>query len=87
MRRQPSPQPSALRQWAVRLAPWAAIALYVGIAAYRIRFPGTEYDEALYVNAARGGVDNVTFMTKTFYGFPVLLMPYIGALKAYIFYP
>ncbi|HSW98357.1 MAG TPA: hypothetical protein VLF71_00815, partial [Candidatus Saccharimonadales bacterium] len=25
--------------------------------------------------------------TKTFYGFPVLLMPYIGALKAYIFYP
>ncbi|HSW98845.1 MAG TPA: glycosyltransferase family 39 protein [Candidatus Saccharimonadales bacterium] len=63
------------------------IALYVVVAGIRLGLPGVHYDEALYVNAARGGVDNVTFMTKTFYGFPVLLMPYIGALKAYIFYP
>ncbi|HEX7964074.1 MAG TPA: glycosyltransferase family 39 protein, partial [Candidatus Saccharimonadales bacterium] len=63
------------------------IAIYVAGASIRLGLPGVHYDEALYVNAARGGTDSVTFMTRTFHGFPVLLMPYIGALKAYIFYP
>ena len=63
------------------------ILAYVVIASYKLHFPGPQYDETLYLNGALGGVDKVTFLTKTFHGLPVLLMPYIGALKAWIFYP
>ena len=68
-------------------APFAIIGLFIGIAALRLNFPAVHYDEALYVNAALGGVDNTTFMTKTVGPFPVLLMPYIGALKSYLYMP
>jgi hypothetical protein len=68
-------------------SPFIVILGYILIASYRISYPGVQYDESLYLNAAQGGVDKVTFMTKTFHGIPVLMMPYIGALKAYIFYP
>lgn len=79
--------PHTKLQWFILLAPLIIILLYVLIASYRLRFPGVQYDEALYVNAALGGVDQTTFLTKTFHGLPVLLMPYIGALKSYIFFP
>ncbi len=67
--------------------PLFPILAYVTIAFLKINYPGSMYDESLHLNAARGMVDSTTFITKTFHGIPVLLMPYIGALKAYIFYP
>lgn len=57
------------------------------IANYKLSSPGVQYDELLFVNAASGvNIDN-TFIYKDIQGFPVLLMPYIGALKSYIYYP
>src|SRR5258708_2952812 len=79
--------PKKVRERLLFFAPFIIIFTYVLVSSYKIRFPGTQYDEALYLNAAHGGVDQITFMTKTFHGFPVLLMPYIGALKAYLFFP
>jgi len=63
------------------------ICIYIAIAVWKIRYPGTQYDEALYVNAALGGIDKTTFMTRVFHKVPILLMPYIGALKSYIYFP
>jgi hypothetical protein len=57
------------------------------IASVKLNFPAVHYDEALYVNAALGGIDQTTFMTKSFGPIPILLMPYIGALKSYLYYP
>ncbi|MFO0704778.1 MAG: glycosyltransferase family 39 protein [Candidatus Andersenbacteria bacterium] len=57
--------------------------LYVGLAVVRLRYPGLHFDELLHVNAALGGLDN-TFIYKTLFGVPFLLMPYIGALKAWL---
>jgi hypothetical protein len=51
-----------------------------------IREPGLYYDEVLFVNAALGGI-NSSFIYKKFLEIPIMLMPYIGALKAYIYYP
>jgi len=47
--------------------------------------PGCHYDELLFGNAALGVVDPHSFLYRTIAGVPVLLMPYVGALKAYIF--
>lgn len=54
------------------------------------RFPGLQYDETLFVNAAtRGGAGSLSadFVVKRFHGIPVLLMDYIGALKSWIYTP
>ncbi|MFQ5452434.1 MAG: glycosyltransferase family 39 protein, partial [Candidatus Paceibacterota bacterium] len=48
--------------------------------------PGVQFDEVLHVNAALGGLDG-SFIYKSIFDVPVLLMPYIGALKAYITAP
>jgi 4-amino-4-deoxy-L-arabinose transferase-like glycosyltransferase len=64
----------------------AATATFVLIAAYRIHLPGLYYDEVLFVNAAEGGSQD-NFIYKRVGGVPVMLMPYIGALKAWLYYP
>jgi hypothetical protein len=53
----------------------------------RLSRPGCQYDELLFGNAALGVVDPHSFLHRTVVGVPVLLMPYIGALKAYLYYP
>jgi 4-amino-4-deoxy-L-arabinose transferase-like glycosyltransferase len=62
--------------------------LYVVLAISKISSPGVHYDELLFVNAALGEdrVDQ-SFIRQEIAGIPVLLMPYIGALKSYIYYP
>jgi len=60
--------------------------LFIAIAIPYIERPGVQYDEILYGNAALGNLDG-TFVRKDIFGFPVLLMTYIGALKAYFYYP
>ena len=55
-----------------------------------IRLLGLHYDEVLFVNAATEGFlnpDNSLFVRRRLFGIPVLLMDYIGALKAWIYVP
>lgn len=62
------------------------ILVYVAISSTLIHLPGVQFDEVLHVNAALGGLDG-SFIYKSIFDVPVLLMPYIGALKAYITAP
>ena len=64
----------------------ATISYFLIISLYRIKSPGLHYDEVLFVNAALGG-NSEHFIHKRLFGFPLMLMPYIGALKAYIYNP
>src|SRR5688500_501081 len=56
------------------------------IACWKLNQPGLYYDEMLFVNGATGGRIDM-FINKRFMGIPVFLMDYIGALKAWIYYP
>lgn len=56
------------------------------LACWHIAQPGLYYDELLFVNAAVGGKSDL-FINRRVLGIPLLLMDYIGALKAWIFYP
>jgi 4-amino-4-deoxy-L-arabinose transferase-like glycosyltransferase len=50
--------------------------------------PGLQYDELLFVNAALGDPHAYHgFITSEALGVPTMLMPYIGALKAYFYTP
>lgn len=55
-----------------------------------LREPGLEYDEVLFANAALGNLDN-SFLRYVFHvgkwTVPIMLMPYIGALKAWLYTP
>jgi hypothetical protein len=72
-----------------RLPDWlafAAVCIFVFLAAYRIELPGLYYDEVNFVNAALGAPDN-TFIHVRVGPLPLLLGPYGGALKAWAYYP
>lgn len=56
------------------------------IACWNLNKPGLYYDEMLFVNAAVGGRGDI-FMRYKAAGIPILLMDYIGALKAWLYYP
>lgn len=82
-----SGRPSALS--VRRLPDWlafAAVCIFVFLAAYRIELPGLYYDELDFVNAALGGPDNA-FIHMRLGSLPLLLGPYEGALKAWGYYP
>jgi hypothetical protein len=64
----------------------AAACLFVLLATYRIQLPGLYYDEVNFVNAAQGGSDN-SFIYMRLGSLPVFIMPYLGALKAWIYAP
>jgi 4-amino-4-deoxy-L-arabinose transferase-like glycosyltransferase len=50
--------------------------------------PGLEYDELLYVNGALGVPHAFRgFIYSEAFGIPTMLMPYIGALKAWLYAP
>lgn len=66
---------------------FAPILLYLLIATWRLSEPGLYFDEVLFVNAALGCPHGELFVHKNWHGVPVMLMPYIGALKAWIYYP
>lgn len=69
-----------------RLLRFLPSVIFVLAAVPYIDRPGVQYDEILFGNAALGGLDD-SFIKKEIDGIPILLMPYIGALKAYLFYP
>jgi len=62
------------------------LTLYIIAAAAYIRHPGLHYDEMLFVNAALGAIDN-TFIVERIGSVPIYLCVYMGALKAYLYYP
>jgi len=50
--------------------------------------PGLQYDELLFVNAALGGTHPYhDFIYRESIGIPTMLMPYIGAVKAWLYAP
>lgn len=66
--------------------PLLLISVYIILSLIKLNYPGFQYDELLFGNAALGDFDG-TFVYKKIYKFPLMLMPYIGALKAYFYYP
>ncbi len=68
----------------------AALAIYLFFSLVYLNLPGLEYDETLFVNAALGNVDG-TFVDwhPIVLGkhIPLMLMSYIGALKAFLYSP
>jgi hypothetical protein len=62
------------------------LSVFLLIGLYNIDHPGLYYDEALFVNAATGGETDL-FVFRRIADIPVMLMPYIGALKAWLYYP
>ncbi|MDG2307681.1 MAG: glycosyltransferase family 39 protein [Candidatus Binatia bacterium] len=62
------------------------IATFLLVGVQGIGRPGLLYDEVLFVNASLGGL-NETFIHLRVWGVPVLLMAYIGALKAWLYAP
>src|SRR6266513_15455 len=64
----------------------AAACVFIFLASYRIELPGLYYDEVAFVNAAQGAPDN-TFIYKRLGPVPVLINPYLGALKAWLYAP
>ena len=70
----------------LRLAIGAALLVFVCIGGWNVVHPGLYYDEMLFVDAALGQPNNI-FRFINFGELPVMLMPYIGALKAWLYYP
>jgi len=66
--------------------PASLVFLYFLFTLVKIRFPGIQYDEILFGNVAVGGVDH-SFIFYKIGNFPFLLMAFIGALKAYLYFP
>ena len=64
----------------------AAACVFVFLAAYRIELPGLYYDELAFVNAALGAPDN-TFIHLRLGSLPILIFPYMGALKGWGYAP
>ena len=64
----------------------AAACAFVLVASHRIDLPGLYMDEVDFVNAARGGPDDTMIYTRLG-SVPLLIMPYLGALKAWIYAP
>jgi hypothetical protein len=76
-----------LDTWLPRLTLLVAGVYFAVMAGRWIASPGLQYDELLFVNAATGEPTNGMFVQRRVFGVPVLLMGYVGALKAYLYYP
>lgn len=74
-------------RWPSALILFLAAVYFVQAAGRWITSPGLQYDEVLFVNVATGEPINGLFVAKRILGVPIMLMGYIGALKAYLFYP
>jgi 4-amino-4-deoxy-L-arabinose transferase-like glycosyltransferase len=68
----------------------SAIAIYLLCSLLYLDRPGLYYDETFFVNVALGNEDG-SFIDLEVpigrYRIPVMLMPYIGALKSYFYFP
>ena len=64
----------------------AAAFVFIFLATYRLKLPGLYMDEVDFVNAAQGAHDN-TMIHMRLGRVPVLIMPYLGALKGWLYAP
>jgi hypothetical protein len=64
----------------------ATACVFILLGVYRIQFPGLYMDEVDFVNAAQGASDN-TMVHMRLGPVPLFIMPYLGALKAWIYVP
>ena len=62
------------------------LSLFISLSIYNLSYPALYYDEMLFVNASLGGTEDF-FIYKKFFDIPIYLMPYIGALKSWIYFP
>lgn len=63
-----------------------AACVFVFLAAYRINLPGLYFDELIFVDAAQGNPDTA-WIHMRLGSVPVFIIPYLGALKAWIYAP
>lgn len=59
-----------------------ALTYFAIMASRQIALPGLYNDEVVYVNPALGAA-----VARRVHGIPVMVMPYVGALKAYLYFP
>jgi hypothetical protein len=80
----PSPLITREKIWANWETPTllGLLSLYIALAGYKIHLPGLYYDEMLFVGPAAGERSYVKY-----FGLPLLIFPYIGALKSWIYTP
>src|SRR5512136_140878 len=72
------------RTWLFALA---AILFFLAAGILFLPYPGAQYDEVLF-SSALYGPPTVEFMVETPWGpIPTMLMTYLGALKAWLWYP
>lgn len=62
------------------------ILLYFLISIINPGVPGVNNDQLMFVNTATLNPDN-SFLWKSFKGVPIMIFPYIGALKSYLYMP
>jgi 4-amino-4-deoxy-L-arabinose transferase-like glycosyltransferase len=74
------------RRWLPGVLAIAAACVFILIATYRIELPGLYMDEVDFVNAAQGAPDN-TMIHMRLGSVPIFIMPYLGALKAWLYIP
>jgi 4-amino-4-deoxy-L-arabinose transferase-like glycosyltransferase len=84
-----SPSMRASKSWGLgeRLALFGLMLTFVGFASYRIHSPGLYYDELLFAPAAMGRHASFQAPYRSWLGIPLMVFPYIGALKAWIYAP
>ena len=75
-----------MERWWLPLFVGALLAVRVLLSVGDIRSPGLHHDETLFVNAAYHQ-EGVNFVTHRIGDLPAMVMPYIGALKSYLYYP
>src|SRR5215831_10138728 len=73
-------------RWLPQVLAMATACVFIFLGAYRIQFPGLYMDEVDFVNAAQGALDN-TMIHMRLGPVPLFIMPYLGALKAWIYAP
>lgn len=74
------------RRW-LMVAGLAAMGAFFALSVVDLQCPGLGYDEVMWANVALGGLDDSWISWKVG-KFPILLgLPYIGALKGYLYYP
>ena len=61
--------------------------LLITLSIYKLGYFGLDFDELLFVNAALGDLDGTTFISQKWHGLILMVFPYIGALKSWIYYP
>jgi 4-amino-4-deoxy-L-arabinose transferase-like glycosyltransferase len=79
---------SVLLRWGAGAVIALSTVLFVLAGCAGLSDPGLEYDELLFVNGALGDPYRYhDFIYQEVFGIPTMLMPYIGALKAWLYEP